>query len=392
MRSLAKTGWLFTLLAFCPALVGCGPSQAQPGPSQQPPEVLVSLPVSREVTDYVDFPGRTEAVNSVEVRARVTGYLDKVHFQEGADVKQGDLLFEIDPRTYQAEFARAEANLGQVQAHLTRMEADYQRASDLLPGRRISREEFDKTVGDRREASAALGVAKANRDLAELNLNFTKVCAPLSGRISRRYIDPGNLVKADETALTTIVSLDPIYAYFDADERTTLQLQRLIRQGKIRWSPGTELPVLLGLADEDGFPKQGTINFADNRVDPDTGTWRLRGIFHNSDHALSPGLFVRMRTPIGKPYWATLLSEEALGTDQGQKFVYVVDDKNKVEYRRVKVGRLHHGLRVITEGLTPTERIIVSGLQRVRPGIEVTPKLVDTPVLSAEPVSRSAAD
>jgi RND family efflux transporter MFP subunit len=378
MRTLERTGWLLPLLLY-PAINGCGPSPAQPSLAQQTPEVLVSLPVSREVTDYVDFPGRTEAVNSIEVRARVTGYLDKVHFQEGTDVKQGDLLFEIDPRTYQAELARADATLSQAQAHLARMEADAQRASDLLPGRRISREEFDRIIGDRRESSAAVGVAKANRDLAELNLGFTKVRAPLSGRISRRYIDPGNLVKADETALTTIVSLDPIYAYFDADERTTLQLQRLVREGKIRWSPGTELPVLLGLADEDGFPKQGTINFADNRVDPDTGTWRLRGLFHNADHALSPGLFVRMRAPIGKPYTATLVSEEALGTDQGQKFVYVVDDKNKVEYRRVKVGRLHDGLRVITLGLAPMERVVVSGLQRVRPGIEVTPKLVDMP-------------
>jgi RND family efflux transporter MFP subunit len=378
MRTLATTGWLLPVL-LCPAFIGCGPSQAQPTQAQQAPEVLVSLPVSREVTDYVDFPGRTEAVNSIEVRARVTGYLDKVHFQEGADVKQGDLLFEIDPRTYQAELARADATLAQTQAHLARMEADAQRAAELLPGRRISREEFDRMIGDRKEASAAVGVAKANRDLAQLNLDFTKVCAPLSGRISRRYIDPGNLVKADETALTTIVSLDPIYAYFDADERTTLQLQRLIRQGKIRWSPGTELPVFLGLADEDGFPKQGTINFADNRVDPDTGTWRLRGLFQNADHSLSPGLFVRMRAPIGKSYRATLVSEEALGTDQGQKFVFVVDDKNKVEYRRIKVGRLHDGLRVITEGVSPKERVVVSGLQRVRPGIEVMPKLVDMP-------------
>jgi RND family efflux transporter MFP subunit len=378
-----KTGWPAVLLFACPALLGCGSSQAQPGLTPPPtPEVLVSLPVTREVTDYVDFPGRIEAVNSVEVRARVTGYLEKVHFKEGEDVKQGDILFEIDPRPYQADFDRAEANFVQAQAHLSRLETDYQRALELLPGRRISREEFDRIAGDRREGSAAVGVAKANRDLSSLNLSFTKVKAPLTGRISRRYIDPGNLVKADDTPLTSIVSLNPIYAYFDADERTTLRLQRLVREHKIKWSPEDGLPVQLGLADEEGFSKQGRINFADNRVDADTGTWRLRGIFANADQSLSPGLFVRMRAPVGERYRATLISEQALSTDQDQKSVFVVSDQNKVEYRRVKVGALHDGLRVIKENLAPNERVIVSGLQRVRAGIEVSPKLVDMPVVA----------
>jgi RND family efflux transporter MFP subunit len=390
MKSLKNLGCLLTLLFSCPAIIGCGPTQAQSGSSPPPPpEVLVSLPVTRQVKDYVDFPGRTEAVNSIEIRARVTGYLDKVHFQEGTDVEQGDLLFEIDPRPYKADLSRAEGNVLQSEGHLKRMEADYQRAADLLPKRAIGREDFDRIAGDRTEAAGAVAVAKASRDMAELNLSFTKVRAPLSGRISRRYIDPGNLVKADDTALTTIVSLDPIYAYFDLDERTTLQLQRLIRQGKIKSSPGAGLEVLLGLADQEDFPRRGVTNFADNRVDSDTGTWRLRGLFDNPDHALAPGLFVRIRLPIGNPYRATLVSEEALGTDQGQKFVYVVNAKDTVEYRRVKVGRLHDGLRVITDGLVPAEKVVVSGLQRVRPGIEVSPKLVDMPVVSAAPLSRS---
>ena len=361
-------------------MVGCMRSQAQPaGPPPEPPEVLVSLPIVREVTDYADFPGRTEAVNAIEVRARVTGYLDKVNFKEGSDVKQGDLLFEIDPRPYQAELNRAEANVVQAQARFSRLEADYQRAQGLLPGQRISREEFDRIAGDRAEANAAIAVAKASRDLASLNLSYTKVEAPISGRISRRYIDPGNLVKADDTVLTSIVSLDPIYAYFDLDERSTLRAQRLIREGKVKWSPDADLPVFLGLADEEGFPQRGTINFADNRVDPDTGTWRLRGLFANPDHTLSPGLFVRMHLPIGEPYQAILVSEQALGTDQGQKFVYVVDEAGKADYRRVQVGRPHDGLRVITDGLTRREKVVVSGLQRVRPGVEVKPKMVDVP-------------
>src|SRR5438105_6356936 len=222
--------------------------------------------VTEKVTDYEDSPGRMEAVNAVEVRARVTGYLEKAHFKEGADVKEGDVLFEIDPRPYQAELARAEGNVVQAEGRLQRLEADYQRAARLL-GKGISQEEFDKVAGDRTEASGAVTTAKANRDVANLNLGYTKVKATLSGRVSRRFIDPGNMVKADETALTTIVSLDPIYAYFDLDERTTLRFQRLVREGKMKWSMDAGVPVLLGLADEDGFPRRGTINFADNHVD-----------------------------------------------------------------------------------------------------------------------------
>ncbi len=383
MQRLLRSGWLLLLLLPSPAIVGCGHSQAQPGPPPpQAPEVLVSRPITREVTDYEDFPGRLEAVNSIEIRARVTGYLDKVQFKEGADVNQGDLLFEIDPRPYQAELARAEANVVKSEGRLKRMDADYQRATALLPKGSIGREEFDRIAGDRTEALGAVGFAKANRDLASLNLNFTKVRAPLSGRISRRFIDPGNLVKADETPLTILVSLDPIYAYFDLDERSTLRLQRLVRERKIKWSSDVGLPVLLGLADEEGVPRRGTVNFADNRVDPDTGTWRLRGLFGNHDSALAPGMFVRVRLPIGEPRQATLISEQALSTDQGRRFVYVVDDANQVHYRAVKVGRLYDGLRIITEGLSTGEQVVVSGLQRVRPEIEVKPKVVDMPVVA----------
>jgi RND family efflux transporter MFP subunit len=385
MERFSKRGWLWFLLLPCPVITGCGRSQAQQGPAPPPPpEVQVSLPETREVTDYEDFPGRMEAVNDVTVRARVTGYLEKVHFTEGADVKKGDVLFEIDPRPYKAELARAEGNVLQSQGRLKRLEADYQRATTLIPRGAMGREDFDRVVGDRNEASGALEVAKANRDMAQLNLAWTQVQAPLSGRISRRFVDPGNLVKADDTALTTIVSLDPIYASFDLDERSMLRAQRLIREGKIQWSPDVGLPVMLGLADEDTFPRQGTINFADNRVEPDTGTWRLRALFPNPDHMLAPGLFVRIRLPIGQPYKAVLIAEEALGTDQGQKFVYVVDDANRVSYRRVKVGRLHGGQRVITEGLSATDKVIVSGLQRIRQGIEVKPDVVPMPTAAAK--------
>jgi RND family efflux transporter MFP subunit len=382
MKSTRFSGWLLLLPLFSAAIAGCEHSQAQPAPAPPPPEVLVSEPIQREVVDYEDFPGRTEAVNSIEVRARVTGYLEKVHFQEGTDVKKGDLLFEIDPRPYQAELARSEGNVLQSEGHLKRLDADLQRAKTLLPQGAMGREDYDRTVGDRKEAEGAVMVAKAARDMAVLNSGFTHVTAPISGRISRRFIDPGNLVKGDDTILTTIVSLDPMYAYFDLDERSTLKIQRQVREGQIHWSPDVGLPVMLGLADEAGYSKKGTINFADNRVDADTGTWRLRARFDNPDQALAPGLFVRMRLPIGPPHQATLIAEQALSTDQGQKSVYVIDAKNLASNRRVKVGRLHDGLRVILEGISPKEKVVVSGLQLVRPGVEVVAK--ETPMPGVE--------
>jgi RND family efflux transporter MFP subunit len=371
------------VLCLCTAPLACARTQAQPtAPVPQFPEVDVSAPVVRVVTDYEDFPGRLEAVNSVEIRARVSGYLEKMHFREGAFLQKDDLLFEIDARPYQADLARAEGNLVQSEGHLRRLDSDYRRALTILPKNAIGQEDYDKIVGDRAEATGMVAVAKANRDLSLLNLSYTKVRAPISGRISRRMIDPGNMVKADETTLTTIVSLDPIHASFDIDERTALRLQRLVRARKMI-SPEDGMPVYLGLADEDGFPVQGSINFADNRVDSDTGTWRLRGVFKNASGALSPGLFVRLRLPTGEPYKAILVSEQAVSTDQGQKSVFAVDASNKVSYRRVQIGRLHDGLRVITDGLLPTERIIVSGLQRVHADSEVTPKEVPMPLAAA---------
>jgi RND family efflux transporter MFP subunit len=361
---------------------GCNRAPVQAGPPpQQTPEVLVSTPVIREVTDYEDFPGRTEPVSSIEVRARVTGYLEKVLFKEGSDIKAGDPLFEIDPRPYEAAMNQAEASVVQARARWERLEGDYLRAVKLLPKGVITQEEYDRVAGDRAEADAAVVVAKAARELAALNLSFTKVTAPIDGRISRRFIDPGNMVKADETILTTIIALNPVYAYFDLDERTTMRIQRMVREGTIPWSEEQGLPVWLGLPDEEGYPYEGMINFADNRVDAETGTWRLRAVFENDDLVLAPGLIIRLRVPIGQPHQAILVSEQALGADQGQKYVYVVDDKGQVSYRRVQVGRLHDGLRAITDGLSSGERVVVGGLQRVRPGGQVQPKMVEMPIV-----------
>ena len=369
----------------CVLLAGCEAAAPPPPAPPKPPEVVITVPVVRQVTDYEDFTGRIEAQASVEVRARVTGYLEKVLFKEGTEVRKDDPLFEIDARPYQAELQRAEATLMQSQARLKRCERDLQRASDLLPQNAISQDDFDQISSDREEAAAAVRLAEASRDLAQLNLSFTRVTAPITGRISRQLIDPGNMVKADETALTTIVSMDPIYAYFDQDERTLLRIRRLVRAGVLKTLQEASVPVLLGLVDEEGFPREGRIDFADNRVDAMTGTLRLRGVFANPHRMLSPGLFVRIRLPIGVPHPAILVSEQALGTDQGQSFLYVVNAKNEVVMRRVSVGPLDGGLRVIEEGLAKDERVIVSGLQRVRPGVKVSPKLLETPVHASGP-------
>jgi multidrug efflux pump subunit AcrA (membrane-fusion protein) len=428
------------LLPFLfPLLTGCHQSAAQVA-APPPPEVLVARPITQTVTDYEDFPGQTAAVYSIDIRARVQGFLNKVYFQEGAEIHEGDLLFEIDPRPYEAEVARTEALVVQTQARLKRTEATYQKGLKLHDSATakgsvsaVSDEELSIMESDRGEAQGNLDAAKAARDMALLNLSFTKVRAPISGRISRRYLDPGNLVKSDDTVLTSVVSLDPIYVYFDLDEHTTLRLQRMIREGKIHWNsdavapaeaiaglvgnlPGLAegtapvpefgpmlfrvargvrkwrqeeywratadvgLPVMMGLADEEGYPRQGMVNFADNKVDPDTGTWRLRGRFSNKDRSLTAGLFARVRLPLGQPYQAIMISEKAIGTDQGQKFVYVVDAQNQVNYRRIQVGRIQNGLRAIRSGLSQDEKIIVTGLQRVREGVKVTPKDVDMPV------------
>ncbi len=378
---MKRRAWMTVLLPLL-AVAGCGRARTVTAPAG-PPEVLVGESVRKEITEYEDFTGRTEAVETQDIRARVSGYLEKVHFSEGEEIRKGDLLFEIDPRPYQAEYARADANLVQAMAHLKRLDGDFARARGLLPKRAISQEEYDKMAGDRAEAEAAVGVAKASRDVASLNLTFTKVIATTSGRISRHLIDRGNLVRADETLLTTIVSLEPMYAYFDVDERTLLKLRRL--GGALK-----DLPVLLGLADEEEFPHVGKIDFIDNRVEAGTGTLRVRGVFTNADRLLTPGLFVRIRVPISKPHLANLVPERALGTDQGQKYLYVVTSEDEIAYRRVRVGQLTDGLRVIENGIHPGERFVVSGLQRVKPGIKVTTKRDKSTDLAGGKVEKAA--
>jgi RND family efflux transporter MFP subunit len=388
---------------------GCQSAKETP-PPPKPPVVLVSLPVARTITDYEDFTGMTAPFKFVEVRARVTGFLQKQCFEDGAEVKKDQVLFEIDPITLDATFRQADATLRQADAHLKTMVRNYNRAEDLRQRKAISTEDYDKAVGDRDEAQAAVGVAAANRRLAKINLDYAHVTAPISGRVSRRLVDVGNIVTADTTPLTTIIDLDTIYVNFDISERAYLRIQRLIKAGKIRRSQDNKTIVQVGLADEKGFSLTGTVDFEDNRVDAGTGNYRLRAVVANVDKKagstaqaaspfrfLSPGLFIRIRLPIGLPYTPLLVSEQALVSDQGQKYVYVVGNKidaatkkvvvdaqtkkpvEIVEYRPVETGGLHEGLRVITKGVNEKDRIVVRGMQRIRPGAEVQPEVVKMP-------------
>jgi RND family efflux transporter MFP subunit len=369
------------VLPLCLTLGGCKhepPTIA----AISPPVVIVSQPLEREVTDYYEYTGRTAAKDAVEVRARVSGYLVNVNFREGAVVKKGDLLFQIDPRPFQAVLDEARGQVAQWEAKLARAEADVTRYERLLPKGAASQKDLDQAIADRGEARAAIQSARGAVDRAALDLEFTRVTAPISGRIGRYLLTVGNLVTMNSTLLTTIVSIDPMYVYFDVDERAVLHVRQLIREGKVR-SPrdsDSEVVVLLGLADETGFPYRGTVNFVDNQVNPQTGTVRLRGVFANEPEVLLPGYFARVRLLIGQTHQALLVTERAIDTDQGQKILYVVNDKNEVVSRPINLGALHEGLRVIEAGVQPGERVIVNGLLQVRPGITVEPKLVDMPV------------
>jgi RND family efflux transporter MFP subunit len=367
---------------LCFVLAGCAraPSGA---PDAAPTAVTVSYPLEQDATDYADFTARTAAVDSVEVRAHVWGYLDKVNFKEGAMVQKDDVLFELDPRPYQALLNQAKAKVAQDEAQLRYDEAEYQRNLNLVATGAVSRSELDKSSAARAVDVANIAADKAGVASRQLDLEYTKVLAPVSGRISRYVVTVGNLIMSGDqnggTLLTTIVSVDPMYAYFDVDEHTALRVRQLVREGKSESPRDGGYPVSIGLANEEGHPHRGTINFVENQVNPRTGTIRARGVFPNREQTLLPGLFSRVRVPIGRPHKALLVSERALDADQGQKILYVVNEKNEVVSRPVRLGMLHDGLREITDGLRPGERVVVKGLQQVSPGNIVEPKLVDMP-------------
>ncbi len=369
------------------------------GCARKPPQVAraetvsipVSKPVVREVTDFVDFTGRTDAIQSVDIRPRTTGYLVKMEFEEGAEVKAGDLLFVIDPRPYQAQLDQAvgQVNLYQAQLKLARTTLSRDRAINNMTPNSISRQQIDQDEAAVEEADARVKAYEKNKEVYKLNHEFTRVVAPISGMVSRYYLTLGNLVNQDQTLLTTIVSLDPMYAYFDMDEPTLLRIRKAINEGKIKpkRANGLRVPLFMGLQGEAGFPHEGTVNFVNNQLNPTTGSILVRGIFPNprppgGTRLLSPGMFVRIRLPIGDPHPAVLVIDRAISSDQGNKYVYVVDHENKVQYRRISTTSLQDdGLRVVTDGLGPDDRVVVGGLQQVRPRMTIVPEDVPMPAL-----------
>lgn len=359
------------------AVVGCERKGNQSAPS--PPSVSVAQPVQREIVEWDEYIGRLESPETVELRARVSGYLDKVHFKEGNEVKKGDLLFTIDRRPYQAEFDRAEAEYERTGSQTELAKNDSERAKRLIATKAISEEDYDTKLKTYLAAQATEKSAKATMESARLNLEFTQIRSPINGRVGRALVTEGNLVSggisgSGATLLTTIVSLDPLYCYADPDERSILKYLQLRREGKRISARDQPIPVELGLSNEEGFPHKGFIDFVDNRVDPNTGTMRGRGVISNTDHSLSPGFFARVRFAGSGKYAALLIPDRALGSDQAQKFVYVVSAEKKVEFRPVKTGPMVDGLRVVKDGLKPEDKIIVEGLLRVRPGVTVDPK------------------
>lgn len=384
------------VLAALAAAGGCHP--APPPKMAKSLEVIATTPVTNEVTDYQDFTGRMDALKTVEIRPRVSGYITEAPFTEGDIVKEGDLLFQVDPRPYQDEVNQAKANLELAKADVILQSKRAARGIGLARGNTgaVSPEDIDQLIAARDKAVATVSANKAALERAELNLEFTHVKVPalhddqgnpLEGRISRRMVDPGNLVNADQTILTTLVSIDPMYAYFDVDERTYLELAAITAKETDSWFSALQFPVLMRLANETEFQTKGYVNFLDNRLNANTGTVRMRGVFSNPSGVLKSGLFVRIRLPLGAPYKSLMVPDEALLSDQGRKYVYVVKkDSNekdevvdKVEYRSVQLGQAIQGLRVVKSGLTEGERVIVTGMQRVRPGAVVKVKMREPP-------------
>lgn len=370
-------GLIVFLLAAVLGNTGCNKPSSQAGPPK-PPEVMVTTPITAKVTDYQDFTGRLDAIQSVEIKAHVTGYLISANFKEGAAVKEGDVLFEIDPRVFEAQLDQTEkilkrdkANLADAQATLSRTETAGQVA--------VSAQEIQQARTLVKSLTASVEASEAARDQAKVNLGYCKVYAPFSGIVSYRYVHPGNTVTADMTILTTLVTSNPVYAWFDVDERTYLDLVNAVTPKQNTWFSKLEFPVLMRLSNEDDYARLGIVDFIDNRVLATTGTVRLRGVFQNPLGVLKPGLFVRIRLPIGRPYSAILVPDEALQSDQGRRFVYILTDKDEVVYRPVKPGQAIQGLRVIKDGLKEGDRVIVVGIQRVRPGVTVNAKMQPPP-------------
>ncbi len=365
-------------LAAALLLSACGDSQQQQQAAPPPPAVTVATPVKRAIVDYDEYVGRFVAVNSVEVRARVSGYLDKVHFTDGQMVKEGELLFTIDKRPFQTALDQAKANLERARADLAFAENDLERASQLVRDKTITQQVFDQRTQVKRVAEASVAAQEAAVRQAQLDLEFTELRAPVSGRIGDRRVSPGNLVTGGTTGTTTllatIVSTDPIRFEFTFDETSYLRYERLAADTTDLATRGGSSPVRLKLIDEKDFQHVGRMDFIDNVIDKSTGTIRGRAVFANAANIFTPGMFGRVQVPGSARYEALVIPDSAIGSEQARKFVYVVRPDDTVAQKYVTLGALSEGDRVITSGLEPNDRVVINGLMRVRPGAKVTPQ------------------
>lgn len=358
--------------AAASTLGGCEQANSQPAPPQQGIPVTAAVVVARQFTETQEFSGRLESVDEIDIRSRIGGHIDAVRFEPGAVVRKGQLLFLIDPRPYQAEADRAEAVATAARAKTDLARLELTRAERLLADRAIAQREYDERAAALKELDANARAAAAVAQTARLNLSYTRVLAPIDGRVSKAEITVGNLIDP-AAVLTSMVSEDRIYASFEGDEDTYLRVAR-------RMHAGTPVKVRIGLANETGFPHEGELQFVDNKLDPQTGAVRLRAVFKNTDHSLAPGLYARVQIEGGGQHseqtMVTLIDERAVGTDQNRKYVVVVGPDGKAEFRPVHLGTQVGALRSVRTGLKPGERIVVNGLQRVRPGASLAPQLV----------------
>jgi RND family efflux transporter MFP subunit len=387
-RSIAFASLATAALAAVLTLSGCaGDASAQHAAVPPPaPQVTIARVISRTVTDSETFSGRFDAVNHVDIRPRVSGYISSVNFTDGTVVQKGQVLFVIDPRPYQAAYQQAAADLDQARAQAELAKDEQIRAVNLFAAHAISKDEFDTRTANKRQSAANVEAAKAAADAAALNLTFTRVTAPITGRVSRAIVTTGNLVANGQTLLTTVVSLNPIYVEFNADEQAYLTFQKYAgNQGRGDAPAGTSIgagsgslgnAVYVGLADENGYPHAGHLVFMDNSLDSQTGTIYARALLSNPDGHFVPGLFARVKLIGNDHYAAVLINDSAIGTDQTMRYVLLVHSDNKVEYRPVQLGPLVDGLRVVRSGLKPGDTIVVNGLMRVRPGMQVNPQLI----------------
>ena len=388
--SLQKTWGYFHLSAtgvvlLSALLVGCDDSVAQ-NAAPQAPVVSAADVVVKSISQWDSFNGRIEAVESVQLRPRVSGYIDKVNYTDGQKVKKGEVLFTIDDRTYRAALEQAQANLARAKTQASLAQSEANRTDKLVNTNVVSREEWEQRRSAATQAQADIRAAQAAVDAAQLNLDFTKVTAPIDGRASRALITSGNLVTAGDTAsvLTTLVSQKTVYVYFDVDESTYLHYQNLARSGQGASSNHTALPVEIGLTGEEGYPHQGKVDFLDNQLTPSTGTIRMRALLDNAQRQFTPGLFARVRLPGSAEFKATLIDDKAVLTDQDRKYVYIVDKEGKAQRRDITPGRLADGLRIVRQGLNPGDKVIVEGLQKVfMPGMPVNAKTVAMTATSA---------